>query len=115
MRWLTRFSHHLTAEARDKAAITSLRLLAVLTVLSRTLPLVKRRAPRTGGPLTHFASPRGEKSGRNQRTCFTQGSMDCLSMFVFFAFLAAISTAFAIKSPSMGFDELNACCSFIMV
>ena len=25
--------------------------------------VVKRRAPRTDGPLTHFASPRGEKSG----------------------------------------------------
>ena len=31
---LTRFAHRLTAEARDKTAITSLRLLAVLTVLS---------------------------------------------------------------------------------
>ena len=30
---LARISHHLTAEARDKAAITSLRLLTVLTVL----------------------------------------------------------------------------------
>ena len=60
---LARISHHLTAEARDRPAITSLRLLAVLTVLSSTPPLVKRRAPRTDGPLTHFASPRGEKSG----------------------------------------------------
>ena len=30
---LARFSHHLTAEARDRPAITSLRLLAVLNVL----------------------------------------------------------------------------------
>ena len=30
---LARFSHHLTVEARDKPAITSLRLLAVLNVL----------------------------------------------------------------------------------
>ena len=47
---------------RDRPAITSLRLLAVLNVLSSTPALVKRRAPRTDGPLTHFASPRGEKS-----------------------------------------------------
>ena len=54
-------STQLTAETRDRPAITSLRLLAVLNVLSRTPPLVKRRAPRTDGPLTHFASPPGEK------------------------------------------------------
>ena len=30
---LARISHHLTAEARDKAPLTSLRLLTVLTVL----------------------------------------------------------------------------------
>ena len=60
---LTRFSHRLTAEARDRPAMTSLRLLAVLTVLSSMPPRVKRRAPRPDGPLTHFASPRGEKSG----------------------------------------------------
>ena len=59
---LTRFSHRLTVEARDRRAITSLRLLAVLDVLSSTPPLVKQRAPRTDAPLTHFASPRGEKS-----------------------------------------------------
>ena len=47
----------------DRPANTSLRLLAVLNVLSSMPPLVKRRAPRTDGPLTHFASPRGEKSG----------------------------------------------------
>ena len=32
---LTRFSHHLSAEAHNGPAITSLRLLAVLTVLSK--------------------------------------------------------------------------------
>ena len=63
-----RISHHLTVEARDKPAITSFRLLAVLTVLSEyaslvKLKVVKRRAPRTDGPLTHLASPRGENSG----------------------------------------------------
>ena len=63
---LARISHHLTVEARDRPAITSLRLLAVLNVLPRTPPLVKRRAPRTDGPLTHFASPRGEKSGLDE-------------------------------------------------
>jgi hypothetical protein len=60
---LTRISHRLTVEARDRPAITSLRLLAVLDGLPSTPPLVKRRAPRTDAPLTHFASPRGEKSG----------------------------------------------------
>ena len=30
---LTRFSHHLTVEARNRPAITALRLLAVLNVL----------------------------------------------------------------------------------
>ena len=61
--WLARISHRLTVEARYRRAITSLRLLAVLDVLSSTPPLVKQRAPRTDAPLTHFASPRGEKSG----------------------------------------------------
>ena len=60
---LTRISHRLTTEAHDRPAIPSLRLLAVLNVLSSTPALVKRRAPRTDGSLTHFASPRGEKSG----------------------------------------------------
>ena len=32
---LTYIFHHLTAEARDKTAMTSLRLLAVLDVLSK--------------------------------------------------------------------------------
>jgi len=60
---LARISHRLTVEARDRRAITSLRLLAVLDVLSNTPPLVKQRAPRTDAPLTHFASPRGKKCG----------------------------------------------------
>ena len=33
---LAHFSHHLTVEARNKPAITALRLLAVLNVLSRS-------------------------------------------------------------------------------
>ena len=41
--------------------MTSLRLLAVLDVLSSTPARAKRLAPRPDGPLTHFASPRGEK------------------------------------------------------
>ena len=53
-------SHHSTAEARDTAAMTSLRLLAVLDVRSSTPARAKRLAPRPDGPLTHFASPRGE-------------------------------------------------------
>ncbi len=60
---LARISHHLPTEARDRPASTSLRLLAVLNVLSSTPALVKRRAPRTDAPLTHFAAPSGEKCG----------------------------------------------------
>ena len=60
---LARLSHHLTSEARDRPAIPSLRLLAVLNVLSSTPALVKRRAPCTDVSLTHFASPHGEKGG----------------------------------------------------
>ena len=41
--------------------MTSLRLLAVLDVLSSTPARAKRLAPRPDGPLTHFASPRGAK------------------------------------------------------
>ncbi|MCY4585630.1 MAG: redoxin domain-containing protein [Bryobacterales bacterium] len=41
--------------------MASLRLLAVLDVPSSTPARVKQLAPRPGGPLTHFASPRGEK------------------------------------------------------
>ena len=51
----------MTAGARDKTAMTSLRLLAVLNVLPSTPPRAKRPAPRPDGPLTHFASPSGEK------------------------------------------------------
>ena len=62
-------SHHPTVEAHDTTARTSLRLLAVLDVLSSTPARAKRLAPFSsarlapspGGPLTHFASPRGEK------------------------------------------------------
>ena len=54
-------SHHPTVEAHDMTAMTSLRLLAVLNVLSSTPARAKRLAPRPDGPLTHFASPRGEK------------------------------------------------------
>ena len=60
---LARISRRLTAAARDRPAIASLRLLAVLDAGSSTRVLVKRRASRTDGPLAHFASPRGEKSG----------------------------------------------------
>ncbi len=38
---LTRISHRLTVEARERPAITSLRLLAVLTVLSKYASLSK--------------------------------------------------------------------------
>ena len=54
-------SHHPTVEARDTSTRTSLRLLAVLNVLSSTPSRPKRRVPRPDGPLTHFVSPRGEK------------------------------------------------------
>ena len=61
--------HHPTAEASDVTARTSLRLLAVLDVLSSTPARAKRLAPFSTArlapspddPLTHFASPRGEK------------------------------------------------------
>ncbi|MDE0295485.1 MAG: hypothetical protein OXI93_14950 [Bryobacterales bacterium] len=58
---LTCISHHPTVEAHDTTARTSLRLLAVLNILSSTPARAKRRAPRPDGPLMHFASPRGEK------------------------------------------------------
>ena len=62
-------SNHTTAEARDTTAMTSLRLLAVLNVLSSTPARAKRLAPFSSarlapspdGPLTHFTLPRGEK------------------------------------------------------
>ena len=46
----------LTGEARDKTAMTSLRLLAVLDVLSSTPARAKRLAPRPDGPLTPACS-----------------------------------------------------------
>ena len=59
----------MTAKARDTSARTSLRLLAVLNVqfkyawrAKRLAPFSSARlAPSPDGPLTHFASPRGEK------------------------------------------------------
>ncbi len=48
-RRLGRFSHHLTVEARDKPAITALRLLAVLNVkfkYARIIQEMRRRAAR---------------------------------------------------------------------
>ena len=62
-------SHHLTAAAHDTTAMTSLRLLAVLNVLSSTPARAKRLAPFSSarlapspdGPLMHFVAPRGEK------------------------------------------------------
>ena len=60
---LARIAHHVTAKARDRPVIASLRLCTVLSVLSSTLPRADRRAPRTDGPLTHFRSPRGEQCG----------------------------------------------------
>ena len=41
LRDLARISHHLTAEARDKPALTSLRLLTVLTVGFKYASLVE--------------------------------------------------------------------------
>ena len=38
---LARFSHHLTAEARDRRDMTSLRLLTVLTVLFKYVRIVQ--------------------------------------------------------------------------
>ena len=58
---LTCISHHTTVEARDTTARTSLRLLAVLNVLSSTPARAKPLAPRPDGLLTHFTSPRSEK------------------------------------------------------
>ncbi|MDE0163640.1 MAG: hypothetical protein OXL36_00970 [Bryobacterales bacterium] len=57
----------MTAGARDTTARTSLRLLAVLNVLSSTPARAKRLASRPDGPLTHFASPRGEKGRLEDR------------------------------------------------
>ena len=57
------FLTSLTAKAGDRRATTSLRLVTVLNVLSSTPARANRRAPRIDGPLTHFRSPPGEKSG----------------------------------------------------
>ena len=46
---LARFSHHLTVEARDQPAMTTLRLLAVLNVkfkYARIIQEMRRRAAR---------------------------------------------------------------------
>ena len=72
---LTRISHHLTTEAHDRPAIPSLRLLAVLNAGSTAPALVKRRAPPADAPLTHFASPRGEKSGLNLNQAATRSGL----------------------------------------
>ena len=42
---LARISHRLTGKAHDRPAITSLRLLAVLTVLFKYASLLKKWAP----------------------------------------------------------------------
>ena len=69
---LTRISHQLTGQAHEGPAIASLRLLAVLKVLSEYASLikwgdqvgvVKRRAPRTDRHLMYFASPPDEQCG----------------------------------------------------
>ena len=57
----------MTGQAHERPAITSLRLLAVLNVLSEYASLIKwgssSGAPPTDTPLTHFVSPRREKCG----------------------------------------------------
>jgi Flp pilus assembly pilin Flp len=61
-------SHCLTGEARDRFAITALRLLRTIgrrrvAAMDRQDCRSLRRAPWTDAPFTHFASPHGEKSG----------------------------------------------------
>ncbi len=68
-------SHHLAVEARNRPVITSLRLPAVLTVLFNYASLLKkwgarRPVPGTDSPLTHFASPGGEKCRLRQTRVF---------------------------------------------
>ena len=74
-RALACLSHRLTAKASDRPAMTSLRLLAVLNVLSSTPARAKRLAPRPDGPLTHFVSPRGEMR-RLGRSTWRKGDGD---------------------------------------
>ena len=50
-RGLTRFSHHLTVEARNRPAITALRLLAVLNVTVQVHPHYSRNAAPSGARL----------------------------------------------------------------
>ena len=58
---LTCISHHPTAEAHDTTVRTSLRLLTVLNVLFKYACARPAARASSDGPLTHFASPRGEK------------------------------------------------------
>jgi len=65
---LGRIFHRLTGQARDRRAITSLRLprtigLRRVAAMDRQDCRSLRRAPRAEGPLTHLVSPRGEKCG----------------------------------------------------
>ena len=46
IRALTRISHQLTVEARDRPAITSLRLLTVLNVLFKYARIVQKKKAR---------------------------------------------------------------------
>ena len=54
-------SHHPTVEARDTPPGLRCACLPCSTYCSSTPARAKRLAPRPDGPLTHFASPRGEK------------------------------------------------------
>ena len=61
---------HLTAEAHDRPAITSVRLLAVLNVGFKNVGArhavpegVERRAPWADGPLTHFRLATSREAG----------------------------------------------------
>jgi len=72
---LTRISHRVTVEARDRrdyfvALVRRARCIGDVTSARRpTRPAGRRAPPQSGAllctdaPLTHFASPRGEKSG----------------------------------------------------
>ena len=74
-------SHHLTVQAHDKRANTSLRLLVVLDGLSSTPVRAKRRASRLDTLLTHLASPRGEKGrlvGTFEPNCLLEASHSVL-------------------------------------